>query len=584
MRRTTRRMALGSATLLVLVPGISASDAAWTDREWMHGPVGTSSMRCGTDDVFAAEAVGRMLSGQVLTTDLDPVVAVHGVAATLDGAGALTVVPTTAIDPGSVAPTHTRLDPLAVDVLSVVGLDLTGFGLGLPAGSAGALNQYVQVSALGRAAAAAGLVSDGGGVLVTPTTPTDQLPESAAIGLSTLLPAMADISDASLRIGAVASSAVLDGCSVLREDLWSVGPATAPERHYGVADIGLRVASPVLGTLTGTVNSTVGALEDTVSDLEGLGGLIAGTLLTDLVGGLVAGLGLGTVSGSVVITGLDLVGALGTLLSDPIGDGVITVDLASGHVDVDLDALLGYAPGALSAQPPNTELFLDDDALGPVLTRLGALLDTWSQAVTDALLAEIRTARLTVDLAVDINLLADAITVAKVTIDLDAPIGAILDSADGAADPPTASVTVTATSTGLGGLLLTLLGTTINGVLSALLGSATGMLTGAAGVLLTSLVNPVTALGTTLTSSALPLLASVSTLVDALPDVLSLMVNVQPDLPGAPVGETFRAAGPRSTAEYRVTALLVGLAPFLAPGDVARLRLGTSSAGPVAIG
>ena len=591
MRAAVRALVAAAAAAAVAAPAVvSTSTAAWREDEWTHGLTATSSLRCGQDDGFTATSAGRFLSGSLLGTNLDPVAALQGVRLVRAADGALTVTPPTAIDPGSPAPTATRLNPLTASALSVVGLDLTGLGVGLPVGSAGALNQYAQVSGYGTAAGAAGLVSDSGGVQVTPTTPSSALPGPAYVSLGTLLPTITNLADAQLRVGAVASSARLDGCADLRALLWGEGTATGAVRSYGVADVGLRTSSPVLGQLVQAVNATVGTVQTNLGTLGGSTGPIATAIRTGLLGQLGAGLTLAPLSGTVTVTTPDVAAAVAPLLTAPLTDGVVTLNLSSGVIDVDLDALLGYAPGALSSQPPNTQVVLNAAVLNPLLTRVGALLDTWTGQVVQAILTAVRSASVTVDLTTTVAATATVlgtpttVNVAGVRVQLTAPVGAILDSAAGTAVPPTATVSVTAT--GLTGTLVN----TVLGVLGLSLGSITGALNGSGAALLglvapvlrTALVVPVTTLGTTLATLSGTLVTALSSLVTVLPSVVSLMLNVQPDQPGAPPGEPYAAGTATSTPEYHVTALRLGLARYTSSADVAHLRFATSTAGPVA--
>ena len=90
-----------------------------------------------------------------------------------------------------------------------------------------------------------------------------------------------------------------------------------------------------------------------------------------------------------------------------------------------------------------------------------------------------------------------------------------------------------------------------------------------------------TTLGGDLGDVATVVLELLDDLVAALPNVLSVMVNVQPDQPGAPPGSVVVPAGPGSTPQYTVSALRIGLTDGLAPPSVAVLLFGTASAGPV---
>ena len=65
----------------------------------------------------------------------------------------------------------------------------------------------------------------------------------------------------------------------------------------------------------------------------------------------------------------------------------------------------------------------------------------------------------------------------------------------------------------------------------------------------------------------------------ALPRVLSLTVNVQPDQPNAPTGATFTAATAASSAEYRVSALHIKLLGYSTGTQLATATFATGSAG-----
>ncbi len=72
-----------------------------------------------------------------------------------------------------------------------------------------------------------------------------------------------------------------------------------------------------------------------------------------------------------------------------------------------------------------------------------------------------------------------------------------------------------------------------------------------------------------------------SSIVDALPNVVSLMVNVQPDQSGAPPGSVYIPGTDSATPQYKVSALRIGLADALDPANIAHVLFATSTAGPV---
>ncbi|MGX9899674.1 choice-of-anchor G family protein [Arthrobacter sp. SA17] len=85
-------------------------------------------------------------------------------------------------------------------------------GLDAAAGDAGAYNQWGRARESGQAAAAAGAVNDQSGAVDATGTADGSatMPRSASINLASLVPAAT--ADMTLDVGAVASSAEVDGC------------------------------------------------------------------------------------------------------------------------------------------------------------------------------------------------------------------------------------------------------------------------------------------------------------------------------------------------------------------------------------
>jgi len=575
MRRLKSTIAVLATTALALtaLPAtIATTTASWPDSEWVNGKVGTSSYKCDTDTGYASTAFGRFLSGSILSQNLDPIVDLNGVTVSQDAAGAVSVDPADAIDQGSTPPTATYTNPLDVSVLSLLDIDLTGLTVGLPVGSAGAVNQYAQVSGHGNAAGAAGLVSNSGGVGITPLTPDDDLPEPATIGLSTFLPAVAGIADANLQVGAVAASSQLDWCAALRSALWGDGSVSGITRDYGIAGLGLQLDSPLLGDLIDVVNDGVTDLGTGVDSLLGSNGLISNAIQAQLLAALLPGQSLADVTAAVSLSGLDLPGSVSTLLTTPLTDGVVTIDLAAGTIEVDLDALLGYDSTSINNLAPNTELVIDDDVINALIDRVGGLLDTWTSTIVTTLTNEIRDAVLTIDVSAQVQVAVTfpvpvTVPLLDLGVSLVAPISALL--------PPGATATFSVDITAFAIPIPPLLTTALNAL-------ATGLVPVVGTLISTTLTPLITGLGSTLAATVTPIITALSVLLAPLPDVLSVMANVQPDQSGAPSGSSFIPADPatQSSAQYLVTALRIGLLGVV-PGDVANLSFGTASAGPI---
>lgn len=580
MTRRRAGLAAGTSLLLLLPLGVTATTGSWNDREWVHGTVGTSSLRCGTDTGFEGTASGRFLSGELLGVDLDAIADLEQMTLAVADDRAVSIAPSDAIALAASPPTYAN--PFDLTLLSgLAGVDLTGLSVPLAGAALGAANQYTRASDLGAVTGASGLVNNSGAVLVDQNTPNANLPSAATVSLDDFLPTVSGIAGGDLRIGAVGASSIMDGCGALRSALWDDGSFTGATRDYGIAGLGLRLESPAAAGLVGTVTSGVTTVNSAVTSLLGSSGLIAGVIGSRidlaLPGVLTTGIG-----GDVSLSGLDLGGAVSTLLSTPLTDGVVTVDLQSGAVDVDLDAVLP----SLNDAAPNTQIVVNAAVLSPIIARVGTLLDTWTTQITGALAEELRETTITIDLAAVVAapgisvpplLNLPGLNVLDVGIDYVGPLGAVLDG--------TAAFALDVDVAGLVGPINTLLGAlglpTVTALTAIVNGLGTTLVSSVDNTVTTTALGAITTFGTTVTGVTTPLVSAVGSVVGVLPDVLSIMVNVQPDRPGAPPGSTYVAGTATSTPEYAVSALRIGLADYLTPGDVARVTLGTATAGPV---
>lgn len=572
--RTAVTVVAVTAALAVVIPlGVTATTAAWTDAEWVHGEVGTSDIACDTTSGFTATSSGRFLSGELLGTDLDDLAAAEGVRVTVDANGTAVVEPPDALNQGSTPPTSTYTNPLDLSVLDIAGVNLTGLEVGLPVGSAGALNQYAQASGLGDAAGAAGLVSDSGGVLVSQYRQDDTLPDPATVSLTTLLPTVTGVvADPRLEVGAIAASSVLDGCAALRSQLWGIGPAVTAQRDYEIASLDLAVQSALVQQIVMRTNTAVANISTALGGLLGPTGAIAAAVRTRLVlqlGG-VAGVTLGSTTGTVTLTGLNIAGAVAPLLSTPLSDGVVTIDLSSGRIAVNLAGLLN-GPNGLNDLAPNTELLLNATFANDIADRVDTLLATRIGQITGAITTAVRAATLSINLQTPLNLsvLGAPVRIATPSVVLNAGLGAVMDQ--------TATFAV---ALNLLPDLPTAVQLVLNGVLGLLNSAVTALVTSLAApvaAVVTTAVNPlITGVGTSLAAVRTNLVSALGTALAPLPDLLSLAVNVQPDQPGAPDATDYIAESDRATAQYKVTALRLALGQSLVVANFS-----TASAGPV---
>ncbi|PVW04587.1 hypothetical protein DEA06_07305 [Microbacterium sp. Gd 4-13] len=571
MRRSLTALAFAAVAVVVVPLSVTATTAAWTDEEWANGDIGTSSLRCGEYAGFASTSHGRFLSGDLLGADLDPVADLEEMRLVLGADGVLSVQPPDAVNLAAL----TYANPFDVDLLGIAGVDMSGFEVPVPGAALGAANQYARVSGFGSAAGASGLVNDSG-VVTAGTTPSGSLPSPATIRLDELLPLLTGIAGADLRVGAVGASSELDGCAALRSSTWGDGMVTGSTRSYAVAGLGLDVEVPAVGELAGTATTGITNVNSAIASLLGSSGLISSAIGARLDLAL-PGILTTSIGGNVTLSGLNLGGAVASLLSTPLTDGVVTVDLQSGMVDIDLDAVLP----SLNDAPPNTEIVVNSDVLAPIVTRVGDLLNTWTSQITEALQQNLRAATLTIDLSAVIGApgisILPGLDVLDVSIDYVGTVGAVLDG--------TATFAIDAEAAGAVGainILLQRLGLpTVDELIASVELLSSVLVAAVANQITTTALGAITALGATLSTAVNTIVARVGSVVNVLPSILSLMVNVQPDRPGAPPGSTYIAGTDDSTPQYLVSALRIGLADALTPSSMARVTLGTASAGPV---
>ncbi|WP_136587527.1 choice-of-anchor G family protein [Microbacterium hydrothermale] len=580
------RAALAAATgMLLVVPlGITATTANWNDAEWVHDEaLGTGVLDCAQNPALESRSRGTFLAGELLGVDLDALAQLDDMRLTVRPDGVAVPDPANALNLGSPPPTSTFANPLNVGALGIVGVDLTGFSVGLPGATLGAANQWTQGAATGSAVGASGLINNSGAVLVSDTTPDSDLPRPATIDITALLPTVAGLNAARLEVGAVAARSQLNGCAALLDQVWGV-PAAQPiaQRAYGIAGLGLVLDAPAVGALTGAVTTTVGQLETAVAGLVGQNGLISQTL-SNTLRLRVSTLASTQTTGTVTITGLDLRSTVAPFLALQLrGDG-FTIDLANGRILVDLERLTG----PLNNAAPNTQLVLNAGVVNAITAEAGALLDAWATDVTAALRAAILNAQISIDLSVQVGVSlttnAPTTNLATARLTLNTTIRSLFEGSPAPvigvslSGVPTTGLTALNAALGLLGLPNL---TTIVNTLSL---SGPVLTTSLTSLLTTELLNRVTTLGATLSTLSAPVVTVLANVLNALPSVVSVMVNVQPDVSGAPPGSTYTLPTARSTAEYAVTALRLGLADFATPSDVAHVLFATGSAGPVTL-
>ncbi|MEJ5946084.1 choice-of-anchor G family protein [Pseudokineococcus basanitobsidens] len=503
------------------VPLVGRTDASWVDTEHVRAPFVGLARDCARPFRYASTASSRVLSGTLLGTSLDPVVQLSGVTATHTGAPGTTSTARPATAPSAGADTYAA--PLDVTALSGV----AGVGIAAPAvvvlpsasQQVALLQQRSRATSDGEASSATGAVADDGGIRTTPV-PTDgtEPPRSAVLDLAALAPGAATLAGLRLEVGALASTAALDGCE---RDEHGAGPV----RAYHVGDLDLLLASPSVGALTSGTASAAAAAQARVTALER-------QLEQSLKG--VGGLAGSTVRVSVAV---DAAAAVRPLLGTRLGTGTeVEVDLARGTVRVDLARLLAGS-GGLDGRAPGTELVLDAALTAHVAARVDALLQAWATDVQTTLEAALRAARVTVT----------ATSLGLVTLlQVDTTVSELLEGR---------------TRIGLLGV-----GVDAGTVLAVLTDGLRAGLLGPGGV------GPST--GTAVRALVPPVVAATSTATGGLRQAVSLVVNDQRQTVG-PTGRTATA----DVAALRVR-VLAGPATTGTAGAT-ELRLSTSSVGPV---
>ncbi|MGO1198343.1 MAG: choice-of-anchor G family protein [Dermabacteraceae bacterium] len=308
--------------------------------------------------LYDSTGTGRLLSGSILSADLDAVASVNGATAEVDA---------------TTPPSDEETNPLSAGVLNAVQLNLTGLADTLSDllnfnTDTGVLNQYGYANQDGTVRGASGAVADDGSIRLEPS---DGWPELASLDLHTVVSQiggsgtadlLSAVTDAELSIGAVAGRTQFSSLCNPPADL---------ERDYLVSYLKAELTSPTVGATVGTINGT----------------------LSGLTSGLV-----NTLNSLTVVNALLRVDSLSLSLDTaelPAGAGR-PVKLALSNpavVTVDLGALLGGAYEGTTASPwlnslaPNTRLFTDAPLPTDALAReVGTLVD----AVLGAIRVDIR--------------------------------------------------------------------------------------------------------------------------------------------------------------------------------------------------
>lgn len=392
----------------------------------------------------------------------------------------------------------TLTDSADINVALLEGINLNLGGLTIPLldlltieGNLGVLGANAATPAGNSASAAAGVVNDDGSINLgahggnsgvdTVLDLTDVL-DNAGVGAIT----NGIIDELSLRIGAVSASAQRNGDQVTSE--------------YALSNVDLTLDSPLVEGLVETLvgedaaNPGLGLqIDKLVDDVAGDASVLSG--ITGLVSGVLGTLG--SANNVDVELSTNVQGLLKPLLAETLESDAVAIDLASGEIRINVEAL-----GGTSAVDPNTNLLnatatqkVEDE----IQTLLNQLLSNVRAAVEEGLLAT----TVNVDLSVALFLpLAD--------VKLEGSLAEFLDG------------TATIDATILGAIDLGVLTNLLQGVL----GTVGGLLEGAIDDVVDPLLNNV--LDNVVSGTIAPLADGLGDLL-ANTGVLSITLNDQPN-------------------------------------------------------
>ncbi|MFK4640754.1 choice-of-anchor G family protein [Paenarthrobacter histidinolovorans] len=563
LNRPRRSILVAAAAAISLAATTSITTAAWTDSEWVKSAVGVSSPGdCSTNSMFTNQAWARELHGTVLNTNLDTVAGVQGLTVLNNGTSASPTPVSAVLVPGTTDAYVTKIPVTALGSSPVS----VGLGLGVPVGGLGTYTQWARSQKSGQAHGAAGLVSDQTGAVDVAGTANGAAtaPKAASISLGNIVPA--SLTGVTLDVGAVASSSALDAC-VMTNGWPMLDTTPTVQRQYGIAGLDLTAAIPAVGTLSTQGASLVGAVPTQLNALLGTGGLTTGITdgISALINPLLGSLSLGSISTTATLSAPDLSGVT-AMMTESMTDGIVTINLGTGTVKVNIASLAGSTTTGLNGMEPNHAVVLDAAMTTAVTSRVTALLDSWKNRVLAALTTALRS--ITLNATTNITLKLAGINAATIGVKMGpSTLGQFLD---GTAAAPVVTPNV--------------LGIDLGGVVAALLGPITSaLLTGSnnvvKNVLNATIFNAglIPTLGTNLQLLITPVINAVGPVLTAVRTLVAINVNVQPDQSwtGSKPADVTAAAG-----EYKVSAIRVGLVDS---AGLLSLSMGSSSAGPAAL-
>lgn len=445
--------------------------------------------------------------------------------------------------------------------LGAVQVPLFGAGGLVNLGGLGALNSYSESATPATSRASSGVIGQNGAISVSPEGGVGADP--AYVDLSQVLDQLnvSGLTDqvldqARIEIGAFASEAAQEN--------------TVVTSSYAIAGLKLKLRSPLLATLPGTLESSLNQAVTPINNLvSGSGALnqLLNTLKSTIENGSIPGVSaLRVDSAKVSLDGLDsaVQSATKELIGSPIGNpsGSVLVDLSTGTISLDLAKLLKESGGGdLNSLPPNTEL-LSDRLIKAVRDGIADSLQGLTTRATDALTKALSTVKITMVLGVSagcVSVLGVETCVAKGNVTVT---GSLADFSGTSGKSPAVSTTLAAAGidfgSGINDLIKPVIDTAISSTTGPLVKTAIATATDQLPVLMESVTDPIL-------NALQPVLDQV------LARVASVTINEQPT--EAPLN----SSGDLGAGSFTVRALSVRLLPGDAASRAAKLSLASST-------
>lgn len=396
-----------AGVVIATLPGFALTLASWDDYEWVSGTQagepGVGTLDCTAPGIFETRGGGEFLE---LDAVLNNVLELGTLTATNNGTVS-TAVPAVSSFPTPPADNANRYyDALNVGVLNgaidaylPAATDLLNLDTNNPVG---ALGTYAEAQSTGFSAGSSGLITNSGALVNLAGPPPVDPALTGTLSLDNLLtaiipstaPLAGELVGLDLEIGAVGSYASFDACDAD----WMNDVYGNLIRDYLIAGLDLDVSSPLVSNLTELIQDLIDSLNAFI--------LAPGPLISAQLDAQLALLGLTDVTISGAVTANLTLTALTDLLDDTIADdsGIVSINLASGSVEVDIAALFNGANG-LNGLAPNTELLINPTVINNLKTALLDAIDNLIDDVDAATTTVLGTLSVAGSLTVDVDVI-----------------------------------------------------------------------------------------------------------------------------------------------------------------------------------